>query len=107
MSIAISFATARRAIATPDFADKLNSAINQLADKLQIEQRFTTRRNHALREFSQHLKDWKSKYPESNASQQQQIEELTKQLEEFKTAFQLEKEQIEQSYQAQIQELQQ
>ncbi|MEO0837011.1 MAG: toll/interleukin-1 receptor domain-containing protein, partial [Cyanobacteria bacterium J06642_3] len=50
------------AIETPDFADKLNSAINQLGDKLQIAQRFTTRRNHTLKEFCQHLKDWQPKY---------------------------------------------
>lgn len=93
-------------IATPDFADKLNSAINQLANKLQIEQRFTTRRKHTLREFAQHLEDWKSKYPASNPSQQLQIEELNRQIEEFKVASQQEKEQIKQSYEAQIQDLQ-
>ncbi|MEM9506049.1 MAG: GUN4 domain-containing protein, partial [Cyanobacteria bacterium P01_E01_bin.35] len=66
----------------------------------------------------QHLKDWKSKYPNSNRSQQQQIEELTrqlrelqsshdKQLAEIETTSQQEKEQIKQSYLTQIQELQQ
>ncbi|MEL7075972.1 MAG: toll/interleukin-1 receptor domain-containing protein [Cyanobacteria bacterium J06582_2] len=105
------------AISKPDFADQLNSAINQLASQLQIEQRYTTRRNHTLREFSQHLTNWTSRYSNSKASQQQvekltqQLEELksfhSQQLEEIKTASQQEKEQIEQSYQAQIQELQQ
>ena len=95
------------AIATPDFTDKLNSAINQLADKLQIEQRFTTRRNHTLKEFSQHLQDWQSKYPKSNTSQQQQVEELTRQLEGIKITSLQEKEQIKQSYENKIQELQQ
>ncbi|MEL7007315.1 MAG: hypothetical protein AAGM29_01710, partial [Cyanobacteria bacterium J06588_4] len=79
--------------------------------------RYTTRRNHTLREFSQHLTNWTSRYSNSKASQQQvekltqQLEELksfhSQQLEEIKTASQQEKEQIEQSYQAQIQELQQ
>ncbi|MEO1671309.1 MAG: toll/interleukin-1 receptor domain-containing protein, partial [Cyanobacteria bacterium J06631_2] len=105
------------AIATPDFADKLNSAINQLASKLKIEQRLTSRRNHTLQEFAQKLTNWTSKYPNSKASQQQ-VEELTKQLEdlqgsheqqlaEIKTTSQQEKEQIEQSYKAQIKGLQQ
>ncbi|MEO1671161.1 MAG: GUN4 domain-containing protein [Cyanobacteria bacterium J06631_2] len=94
------------AISQSDFADKLNSAINQLAEKLTIQQRFTSRRNHTLQEFVQKLTNWTSRYPNSKASQQE-IEELTKQLEEIKTASQQEKEQIEQSYQARIQELQQ
>ncbi|MEO1672474.1 MAG: toll/interleukin-1 receptor domain-containing protein [Cyanobacteria bacterium J06631_2] len=105
------------AIATPDFSDKLNSAINQLANKLKIEQKYTKRRGQTLTEFSQHLTNWTSRYSNSKASQQQvekltqQLEELksfhSQQLEEIKTASQQEKEQIEQSYQAQIQELQQ
>lgn len=106
------------AIATPDFADKLNNAINQLASQLKIEQRFTTRRNHTLKEFSQHLTNWTSKYPNSKAAQQKQVEELSKQLEELqsfhnqqleeiKATSQQEKEQLEKSYQAQIKELQQ
>lgn len=95
------------AIATPDFADKLNSAINQLADKLKIEQRLTTRRNHTLQEFSQHLKDWQPRYPNSNTSQQQKIDQLTKQLQEIEITSQQEKEHVKQSYENKIQELQQ
>ncbi|MEM6614182.1 MAG: toll/interleukin-1 receptor domain-containing protein, partial [Cyanobacteria bacterium P01_C01_bin.72] len=93
-------------ISQSDFADKLNSAINQLAEKLEIKQRFTSRRNHTLQEFAQKLTNWTSKYPHSQASQEQ-VTELTKQLEEIETASQQEKEQQEQSYQAQIRELQQ
>ncbi|MEM9508132.1 MAG: TIR domain-containing protein, partial [Cyanobacteria bacterium P01_E01_bin.35] len=89
------------AIETPDFADKLNSAINQLADKLQIEQRFTTRRNHTLEEFSQHLKDWQPKHSNKNNLQQHQIELLTRELEDIKATSEQEKEQIKRSYQTQ------
>lgn len=92
-------------ITSGDFADKLNSAINQLTSKLAIEQKITRRRNSTLKEFSQHLQDCKSKYP-SKTSEQQQIEELTKQQEELKIAFKEEKEQIKQDYQDEIAKLQ-
>lgn len=70
-------------IKTEDFADKLNSAINQLATKLSLQQEFTQRRNDKLKKFSDALKAWQSKRPAPDALQQEEIEQLTQKLDAF------------------------
>jgi hypothetical protein len=65
-----------------DSENKLNGAINQLANRLNVQQRVTKRRTDTLGEFSQHLRAWKPQLPDPNISQQKQIEELKVQLQE-------------------------
>ncbi len=105
-------------IKVQDAGDKLNSATSQLAQRLDIRQKVTTRRNVTLKEFSDALRAWQSKQPAPNPSQQAEIEQLKaqiqesershqQQLEELKIASQQEKEKLEQNYQNQKQELEQ
>ena len=50
--------------------DKLNNATNQLANKLNIQQKITRRRNSTLKEFANSLRAWQSKRSKNDLSQQ-------------------------------------
>ena len=86
-------------IEVQDVEDRLNNATNQIAEKLNLQQTFTRRRNIKLREFSDALRAWQSQRPVMDPAQQKQIEELTQKLED--------KEEFEQSLQLQIKQLEQ
>ena len=49
-----------------DWEYKVNRAINQLVEKLNIEQKVSKRRNDTLREFFEALRAWQSKLPAPN-----------------------------------------
>ena len=116
------------AIGVQDVEDKVNSATNQLAAKLNLQQVFTRRRNIKWQGFLKALKAWQSRRPvnpdlqqeneelkiqiqELERSHQTQLEEVQassqQEKEELVTAFQQEKEELEQSFQAKIQQLEQ
>ena len=69
-------------IEAKDSEDRLNNATNQLAKKLNIQQKVSKRRNYTLQEFSHALKAWQSKRPVINLAQQEEIEELKTQIQE-------------------------
>ena len=104
-------------IEVQDAEDKVNSATNQLAEILNLQQAFTKRRNIKLQEFLDTLKAWQSKRPAAPDLQQEneQLKALIQdkershkeQLEEIKAASQQEKEELEQNYQNQKQKLEQ
>ena len=86
-----------------DAEDKLNSAINQLARSLNLQQELTRRRNYTLQEFCNALKAWKSKRTVSDQSQE--IAKLQAQIIEVKATSQKEKSELERSLQSEIERL--
>ena len=108
--------------------DKVNSATNQLAEELNLQQAFTKRRSIKLQEFLDSLKAWQPKTPithdlkqeneqlkaqiqEQERSHNQQIEESEtksrKQKQELEQQYQNQKEQLKKSLQLQITQLEQ
>jgi hypothetical protein len=92
-------------IETQDSEDKLNNSINQLANDINVPQKVTQRRNDTLQEFCQHLRAWKSQVPDPDLSQQKQIEELTKKIEELERSHKKQLQEMERASQQEKQEL--
>ncbi len=70
-----------------DSEDKLNNAINQLTDKLNIQQKVSKRRNDNLQEFSDALEAWQSKRPAIEQSELREIEELKSQIQDLEQSY--------------------
>ncbi len=68
-------------IEAKDWSDKVNNAIKQLSDQLQIQQKVTKRRKDTLQEFSDSLKAWQSKRPVPVS--QEEVEQLRAQIQEL------------------------
>ena len=83
---------------------RIIDAINQLASTLDIREETNVRKQAKLNDFIPQFKAWTSQLPDPDLSQQKQIEELNKELEEIKIASQQEKQKLEQSYQTLIKE---
>ena len=61
------------------WSDKVNNAINQLAERLEIKSKLTKRRNDTLQEFFAALESWKPQRT-ANLDLQQEIDQLQKQI---------------------------
>ena len=83
---------------------RIIDAINELASTLDIRAETNARREAKLNDFIAQFKAWTSQLPDPDLSQQKQIEELNKEIRERETAFQKEKQKLEQSYQNLIEE---
>ncbi len=93
-------------IEVQDAEDKLNDATNQLAHKLDIRQKVTTRRRETLKDFSDALRAWQSQRPVTAPAQQEEIEQLKAQIQELEPTRQ-DKEKLEQSLKSEIKQLEQ
>ncbi|MDJ0903025.1 MAG: TIR domain-containing protein [Xenococcus sp. MO_188.B8] len=89
-----------------DWKYKVNNAINQLVNRLKIEQKVSKRRDDTLREFSEALRAWQSQRTAPDVSQQERIEELTQKIEDQERNYQYQKQKLEQNIH-QIRELEQ
>ena len=91
-----------------DVSYQLNELINQLARKLTLKQSgVTRRRDKKLEAFINHFRDWESQLPVLDVSQQESIENLIQKVEAIETRSRQEKQELEQSLQSQINELEQ
>ena len=67
-----------------DWEHKVNNAINQLVEQLEIQQKVTKRRNDTLKEFSDALRAWQSQRPAPKPASQEEIEQLKTQMQDLK-----------------------
>ena len=70
-------------IEVQDAEDKLNNAINQLANHLHLQQKSTRRRNYKLKEFLSALKAWQPKRPKTDLVTEQNNEQLKEECQEI------------------------
>ncbi|MGK7892508.1 MAG: SUMF1/EgtB/PvdO family nonheme iron enzyme, partial [Xenococcus sp. (in: cyanobacteria)] len=86
-----------------DSEDKLNNAINQLTDKLNIQQKVSKRRNDNLQEFSDALEAWQSKRSAIEQSAQRELEELKTRMQDLEQSYNNQLEETKKLEQAKVQ----
>ncbi|MEM9273526.1 MAG: TIR domain-containing protein, partial [Cyanobacteria bacterium P01_F01_bin.143] len=70
-----------------DSEDRLNNATTQIAKELNLQPKWTKRRNSTLREFANFLRAWQSKRPKIDLLQQQEIDELKAQIQDLEQSY--------------------